>query len=71
MIAAELGLHLDPRMLPPPPAMAVEEAFKILDILEGDLEEACDHVVFLAKCQPQQRSCWRRVLWCLTSQGNA
>jgi hypothetical protein len=60
-----------------PVPKVVEQAAVILNVLaresEGDLlREAQEHVRFtLTVLDPQLRSFWLRVLWCLTSQGEA
>lgn len=63
------------------PSKAVEQAAVILDVLaretylpHGDdlLRDAQEHVEFtLTVLNPEMKSFWLQVLWCLTSQGNA
>jgi hypothetical protein len=68
----------DLQMLTPPAPIALERAATILHVLsseqfQGDLlQEARDHVEFLLNVADRERAdLWRRVIWCLTSQGEA
>lgn len=66
-----LGARADLHVLTPPAPMAVEQAAVILDVLDGDLQEAREHVSFLALIDPEERRNYCRVLWCLESRGDA
>lgn len=53
-------------------SMEMEQALSILDVLDGNKEKAIEHVEFLLSLSSEsEQECWRRVLGCLRSRGDA